>query len=1107
VKYDALVPLRRRRAVLAMALAAALGSYALPGAQTPAKKVLTVEDYPKWRTLSGQEISGDGNWVVYGQAFTNTVPTEARPVLHIVRVENNQHTEVPNATGGVFSADSKWIAYQVDPTGGRGGRGRRGAGAGGAANAPSPAGDPAVPQGSPAALPPSNPAQSATPPGQNPPTSPTQPPATPPAGTQPAVTPPASPAAPPVPAPATAPAPAPAAPQAPVPGAQGERGRGAAPADQPTRVELRNLATGAVAKSWQDIQSFAFSPTSTHLILKRRPATAAGGAAGRGGAGGADAPAGGGGGGGAAGGAAATPPGPRGTDVILHNLVTGRDQLLGSVGDIAFNKAGDLLAYTVDASVKDGNGLFVFELKTNRMHTLDNDARAYNRMTWSDDGTALAVLKGVDVEKMRERDNVLLAFASVAAAISDVEAAPAALDIAKASGFPTGWVISDRAALDWSDDNKRVFFGAKAQVPAPDAAARRGTDELANVDVWNTADERVQSQQMIRAEQDRNFTFRQAFDVAAGKFVKLADETMRELDVAPDGRWAVGRDVRGFIHDHKRPAADIYRVNTTSGERTLMLKAQLTNTSTGSHTFGISPDGRHFLYWKDNRFHAYDLDAASARALGAGNGPTFVDTEFDHPGPKPAYGITGYTKDKKSVIVQHRYDLWEMPLDGSAARNLTGGAGGKGEIRFRYVRTEPLEPNLGNISGGGGGGPAGGAGFGGGRGGGGAAARATIDLSKPITLSAYGEYTKKAGFYELANGQLKELVYEDAAFSNPVKAMKADTYLFTRQTFIEYPDLRVAGAGLKDAKKISDANPQQKDYLWGRRILFDYKNKDGVRLQGILALPDDYKAGEKRPMLVTFYEKNSQNLHRYNAPSYLTGMGGSPMEAVSKGYITMLPDIHFRTGASHSDMLECVEAATRKVIEMGYADPKKIGVTGHSYGGEGAAFIGVRSRMFAAIGMGAGVTELFFDFNQNWGWSYSVTGGSGATAFDYYLYSQGREGVSPWDKPEMYMFESALTHAPQASAPFLIMHGSADPTVPFTNGLAMYNALRYNNKKAVLLAYPGEGHGLRGMANRKDLTVRFFEFFDHYLKGAPAPKWLTDGVAYLEKDKPKEPAK
>ncbi len=220
-----------------------------------------------------------------------------------------------------------------------------------------------------------------------------------------------------------------------------------------------------------------------------------------------------------------------------------------------------------------------------------------------------------------------------------------------------------------------------------------------------------------------------------------------------------------------------------------------------------------------------------------------------------------------------------MPLDGSSPKNLTNGVGTKNDIRFRYARVEPVDPTVPRAVG----------------------PRGTIDLSKPIMLTAYGQWTKKSGFYELKGGELKELLYDDASFSAPEKAAKADRFLFTRQTFVEFPDLRVSGPGLTDAKKITDANPQQKDYMWGRRILFDYKNKDGVRLQGILALPDDYKDGEKRPMLVTFYEKNSQNLHRYNAPSYLTGMGGSPMEAVSRGYLTMLPDIHYRTGNSHSD--------------------------------------------------------------------------------------------------------------------------------------------------------------------------------------------------------------
>ncbi|MEX2284275.1 MAG: prolyl oligopeptidase family serine peptidase [Gemmatimonadota bacterium] len=776
--------------------------------------------------------------------------------------------------------------------------------------------------------------------------------------------------------------------------------------------------------------------------------------------------------------------------MVLHDLANRTDQLLGSVNEAAFNKNGDLLAYTVDAAAKDANGLFLIDLKNGRVQPIDNDARNYSRLTWNDSGTALAALKGREASGQRERENILIAFPDVRAAVNQGGARTVVkLDPASVASFPKDWVVSERATLSWSDDNQRVFFGIKPQRPAPDTAAlRRGAEYVADVDVWHTGDPRIQSVQISRAEADRNFTFTQAFDVTASRFIPLADSTMRDLEIGPDGRWAVGRDARKFVSDYERARADLYRVNTATGERTLMLNAQMVNTSTGSHVFGISADGRYFLYWLDHQVHAYDLDAGTTRMVTRGSRVSFVDLEFDHPGPKPAYGIAGYSKDGKSVILAHRYDLWQFSLDGSTPpQNLTKGTGTRNDTRFTYVRTEPAEG-------------------GGGRGGRGGGAAPTIDLSKPVLLSAYGQWTKKSGFYELRDGRMNELVYEDASFSTPSKAAKADKFLFTRQSFIEFPDLRVSGPAFKDARKITDAKPQQSEYAWGRRILFDFKNKKGVRLQGILAIPDDYKPGEKRPMLVNFYEKNSQNMHRHLAPSYLGSMGSLPMEAVSKGYLIMQPDIHFNTGASHSDMLECIEAAVRKVIEMGYADPKRIGINGHSYSGQGVAFVGTRSRMFAAVGMGAGVTDLTSDFSHNWGWSYQI-GGTGANGFDYYIYNQGRHGTNPWDDPELYRFESARTHVRAVTAPFLIMHGTADPTVAFQEGLGFYNALRFNNKNAILLAYPGEGHGLRGLANRRDLTIRYMQFFDHYLRGEPAPRWMTEGVPFLDKDFRRDAAK
>jgi dipeptidyl aminopeptidase/acylaminoacyl peptidase len=948
-------------------------------APTTEKRPLTVDDYTLWRSINDEQISADGEWVSYVLRFTNVADDEEKPVLHLLNLDTGDEIELQDASGGTFSKDSRWIAYQVDPGGGgaaRGGRGRAG---------------------------------------------------------------------------------------------QGQAGDDEA--DETRRAELRNLSTGDV-RSWQNIQSFEFSADSTHLMLRRRPPEAEGGGRGGGqggrGDGGEDE--------------------PRGVDVVVHDLTTGRDQLLGSVGDISFNEEGDLLAYTVDAAEKDSNGLFVLDLASSRMHPLDNDAKRYSRLTWNEEGTALAVLKGDDVDGMQERANLLIAFPDLRATIAGATGGtasgppvPVVLDPAVVAGFPDGWVMSERGALEWSADDSRVYFGIKEQAPDPtaDEGDDEDDDEEADVDIWNTADERIQSRQMRQAQADRNFTYRQAFEVGASRFIELTDETMREIDVAEEGKWAVGRDEHAYISDYLPSRADIYRVDTTTGERTLMLESQLV----GSHVFGISPDGRYYLYWHDDQVKAYDLEAGISSTLSGDATPSFVDTEFDRPGPRPSYGVAGYAADGSGVIMQDRYDLWFLPYDGSDARNLTNGVGADNEIRFRYVDTTPDDD-------GGGGGRFG---FRGGRG-------REIDLSAPMTLSAYGQWTKKDGFYELDGDTLTEIVYEDASFSTPRRAADAETYLFTRETFVEFPDLRVSGPDFADAREISDANPQQGEFLWGRRILFDFENDDGVRLQGILALPDDYVEGEKRPMIVTFYEKNSQNLHRYPAPRYLTGMGSSPIQAVSEGYLTMLPDIHFRTGASHSDMLECVEAATRKVIEMGYVDPERIAVTGHSYGGEGAAFIGVRSAMFAAIGMGAGVTDLYSDFNQNWGWTYNIDGGSGNNGHGYYLYGQGREAVTPWENPELYRSESAITHVPDARAPFLIMHGTDDPTVAFQNGLGFYNALRLNDKTAILLAYPGEGHGLRRMANRRDLTVRYFQFFNHYLKGEPAPEWMTEGVSYLEKE-------
>jgi dipeptidyl aminopeptidase/acylaminoacyl peptidase len=208
----------------------------------------------------------------------------------------------------------------------------------------------------------------------------------------------------------------------------------------------------------------------------------------------------------------------------------------------------------------------------------------------------------------------------------------------------------------------------------------------------------------------------------------------------------------------------------------------------------------------------------------------------------------------------------------------------------------------------------------------------------------------------------------------------------------------------------------------------------------------------------------------------------------------MMPDIHFRIGSSHSDMLECIEAAVRKVIELGHADPDAIGLSGHSYSGGGGAYVATRSNMFAAVAHGAAPINLVSEFNQ-------LFVGSGANNHSYDIYGQGRYGTNPYDDFQLYWDQSPISGVETMDTPVLYLHGDADPTVNWEQGLEWYNALRFLGKPIIWLSYPDEGHGLSKMENRIDFQYRLRQFFDHHLKGAPAPKWMTEGVPQLEKEK------
>jgi len=783
---------------------------------------------------------------------------------------------------------------------------------------------------------------------------------------------------------------------------------------------LLDLTSGE-QRSWEGVESAVFAPGSGHLALHGRRPEPEDGAA-----------------------------GPRGTDLILVDLANGSSLTLGNVDLAVFDSTGSALAYTVASEDATGDGLYLLKLDSGRLETLHQSPRIYSRLTWNKAGTAVAVLAGTLPDGKTERENTLIA-------IRGINGTPVATELGSgAPGVPDGFVLSERGSLTWRGDGSGVFVGIKPQrvalVDDPD-------HPRANVDVFHWNDAEIQTVQRARAERDRSFTYLSVFDLDAGRLIRLADETMRTVDLTDDGRWGVGRDERAYVSDWKEPRADYYRVDTRTGERTPIVEAQM-------RTLGISPDGTRFAYWREGDVWVYELDTGRAVDLTAGAPVSFENEEYDHPGTKPPYGLAGWTSDGAGLVLNHRYDLWLLPLDGGPARSLTMGAGDRDEIRFRVVR-------LGDDS--------------------------TIDLDSPVLLSAYGEWTKKSGFFVLDDGRLIERVFADREYDDLLKASDADRYVFTASTFSEFDDLWVSDGSFAAPERVTDANPQQAEYRWGERILFDFENKDGVRLQGTLAIPDGYTPGERLPMIVNFYEKKSQELHSYYAPrfesGYPAGSAGPVAEYgayVSNGYLVMQPDIHFNTGTTHSDMLDCVTAAVEKVIEMGYADPDRIALLGGSFSGGGSAFIATQTDMFAAIISRAAPINLAGEFDI-------LFSGSGQNNHSYDIYGQGRYGTNPFDDFELYREQSPIAHVETMNTPLLYMHGRQDPSVEYLQGMELYNALRFLGKPIIFLSYPDEGHNLHRYENQLDFTVRMWQFLDHYLKGAPAPDWMTKGVRFLDR--------
>ena len=777
-----------------------------------------------------------------------------------------------------------------------------------------------------------------------------------------------------------------------------------------------------------------------------------------------------------------------GSDLILYEIATKTSLTIGNVAEFAFDKKGTRLVWIVDASDPSSNGVQMRDMKTGVITVLDTGKAWYKSLNWNKKGEALSVLRGVENDAYKDKMYKVVAWKGFSTGKIEKTSF-----CHKKLKLDEGWGISPNRAPEWTDDLDGVLFGIHEvemkeaeekkegeditkKAPAAETEKDKNEnvkkeeekeppskikekeipkDKLPGLVIWHWKDSRMQSQQQVQERRDKNFSFLCLYLVKDNRLVRLADQDLRTVYPAPKHRWAIGQDNSPYelmSNLDGRNYQDIYVIDMKTGERKMALEKC-------RWFFGPSPTGTHFLYYEDGHFMVYDMASGTSVNITKDVPTSFINTEDDHNVvDPPVYPRFGWTKDGKSVLLSDNWDIWQVPIKGGQGVNLT--VNGKKEAlryQFRY-RLDPDEEG--------------------------------IDFSQPMYLRTYGEWTKKGGISVISKGKpgAKPLLWDDALFSLR-KAEKADIYLYTRQTFKDYPDYYAAGPDLKNGTRITDANPQQKDFLWssGTRLI-DYKSDKGDRLQAALFLPANYEEGKSYPTMVYFYEKSSQNLNRYYTPS---ARGFDKSVYTSRGYAVLMPDIVYTVDDPGMSAVWCVLPALKAAIATGIVDKDHVGVHGHSWGGYQSSFLITQTDMFAACVTGAPLTNMISMYS-------SIYWNSGSANQPIFESSQGRFTGGYWENQDAYIRNSPVFFADKVTTPTIILHNDADGAVDWNQGIEYFNTLRRLGKPVVMLQYKGENHGLRKIPNQKDYTIRMREFFDHFLMGKPAPEWWMKGVSHLD---------
>lgn len=748
-----------------------------------------------------------------------------------------------------------------------------------------------------------------------------------------------------------------------------------------------------------------------------------------------------------------------GSDLVLRDLAAGTERVFPDVIEYSFARDGRTLIFTVSAKAAAANGVFaVTPGDAAAPLALSQGPGSYQKLAWNRAQTQLAF-----VTDRAEPDAKPARFALW----HWVRGSAAATELVNRTtpGLPAGWSVSGDTAPAFTFDGRQIIAATAPLPPAPDERLDSLLDdEKVRADLWHWNDDFIPPVQKIRAERERKRTYAALVDPATRRLTQLGDQTLPAVTLNDDASQAFGYDDRAYRKrtDYDDTYQDAYLIDAKTGTRRLLARALGERAS-----LRWSPGNRWLAWFADRQWFAADSRDGSVRSLTKSLPVAFHNELHDLPQDPPSYGSAGWTQDGESLLLYDRFDLWQVFPDGRPARNLTAGHGRAENIELRLQSIEPNEPDD---------------------------ERRGIDPAQPLYLRGESETTRATGFYRTtftASGAPERLLWADQNHRYLGRALQADVLLLSASRFDQYPDLLTTTTAFAAPVKVSRGGDQLAAFQWGRAELLTYRNTEGATLGAALFKPAGFDPAKKYPLIVYIYERLSQTVHTFTAPA--PGQNINPSVYTSNGYLVLMPDIAYTVGQPGHSAFQCVMPALDAVVARGFVDEQAIGIQGHSWGGYQVAYLLTQTGRFRAAEAGALVANMTSAYS-------GIRWGSGRARQFQYEKTQSRLGRPLAEAPQLYLENSPLFGADRVTTPLLMLHNDQDDAVPWQQGIEFFLALRRLGKEAYLFNYNGALHGLRRRADLRDYSWRLRQFFDHFLKGAPAPAWMQTGIPYLDRD-------